>query len=851
MVKEKYDITGMTCSACSARVEKTVRNMAGVDEVAVNLLTNSMQVVYDGDTLSSREIISGIEGAGYGAALHGGNKVTAVEDDAMQEMKTRRKKLLWSLGLLLIELYVAMHQMIYGALGIEAPELIRMCFDGPENALSFAFTQLLLVIPIILLNKNYYINGFKNIVSLAPNMDSLVGLGSASALFYGIVNIYFIGWYMGHGDFLSVSQYSTNLYFESAGMIVTLVSIGKYLEARAKHGTTAALRKLMDYAPKIVIVERNGAETDIPADQLVKGDIVIAKPGTIIAADGIIIEGKTIINEAIITGESLPVEKFPGDNVVSGTINENGRIRYEACQVGADSTLNRLIGLVEEASSSKAPMAKLADKIAGWFVPAVMLIALCTGVIWLMLGYGMEFAFSMAVSVLVISCPCALGLATPVAIMAGIGKGAENGILIKSGEILEMVSKVSAIVLDKTGTITQGSPSVTDIIPVGISETQLIHAAAVLEKNSEHPIGKAIVEHAGLKADMEYPVTDFKAVLGQGIMGRLQDDLYYLGNLEFIRQNCTVPAEYREKAEKLSDAGKTVLFMAAEGKLQGIIGVADEIKQSSFAAIDNLKKMGLKVVMLTGDNEHTATAIASQLRLNEYIAGVHPEEKTGYIKKMQATGAKVAMVGDGVNDAPALAMADAGIAIGAGTDIAIESADAVLAKNDLNDVVNLIHLSRKVIVNIKENLFWAFFYNIICIPVAAGILYPIWGIRLTPMIGAAAMSFSSVCVVLNALRLKGMNLRRTASAELSQETVSENINFNYKEENVMQVELKINGMMCAHCQKNVERVLGAMDGVESVNVNLEAGTALVNCTETIPMDSFAKIISDAGYELVK
>ena len=843
MKKERYDITGMSCAACSARVEKAVRALPGTDEVTVNLLTNSMQVVYDENALKYDNIIEAVEKAGYGAAIHGADQAVSFENKAKDAMETKKWYLVWSIALLLPEMYISMHQMLYIHLGLEVPEVISEIFDGPENGAIFAITQLLLVLPIMFLNKNYYINGGKAMWAKAPNMDSLVGLGSAAALVYGVVNLYYICWHIGHGNLAEVTQYSANLYFESAGMIVTLVSIGKYLETKAKHSTTSALRKLMDYAPQTVTVERDEREVIISTTDLLVGDIVVAKPGTVMAADGVILEGKTSVDESAITGESMPVDKGVGDKVVSGAVNINGFIKYEAQQVGASSTLNKLINLVEEASSSKAPIAKLADKIAGIFVPAVMAVALGTGLVWLVLGYGGEMAFSMGISVLVISCPCALGLATPVAIMAGIGKGAENGILVKSGEILEIVSKISTVVLDKTGTITTGKPAVTKVMAVDISPDELIKRAALLELNSEHPLGQAIVNKAvGLNLT-DVSVTDFEAIWGKGVRGRLNGLIHYLGNFDFVGKQYNIEEKYIKEAEKYAEAGNTALYLGGEDKFLGLIIVADTVKNSSLRAISEFKSMGITPVMLTGDNEKTAAAVAGDLGIDRYIAQVRPEKKADYIKELQNQGETVAMIGDGINDAPALVTANAGIAIGAGTDIALESADAILSNNNLLDGVKLVRLSQAVLRNIKENLFWAFFYNIICIPVAAGLLYPTWGIRLTPMIGAAVMSFSSVCVVMNALRLKRLNLAEDVIS-MDKEPVREGVTTN------MEMELKINGMMCMHCQKNVERVLSAIDGVESVTVNLEAGTAALKCTQDIPMDTFAKVITDAGYELV-
>lgn len=842
MVKEKYDVTGMSCAACSARVEKTVRALDGVDDVTVNLLTNSMQVIYNEKSLNKDGIISAVEKAGYGAAVHGDDRTAPVEQKTQDEMKDKKRKLLLSILLLIPEMYISMYQMLYNHFGLPAPDFIKLMFDGPENSMAFAFTQFLLALPIALLNRNYYVNGVKALLSKAPNMDSLVGLGSGAAFIYGIVNIYFIGWHLGHGNSGLIGQYSANLYFDSAAMIVTLVSVGKYLESKAKYSTTSALRKLISYAPKTVTVERRGSEYSIPVNELVAGDIVIARPGAVIAADGVIVEGKTSVNESAITGESIPVDKQPGDGIISGAVNINGYIKYEARQVGADSTLSRLINLVDEAASSKAPIAKLADKISGIFVPVVILIALMTGVVWLGLGYGSEMAFSMAVSVLVISCPCALGLATPVAIMAGIGKGAENGILIKSGEILEIVSKATTVIMDKTGTITEGKPTVTDVIPINISAEELIKKAAVLERSSEHPIAQAIVNGASNQNIDDITVTEFEAVWGEGVKGLIGDEWYYLGNLAFIRKFSVVEENYIRRAETLANDGKTVLYMAGSGSFIGLIGIADTVKENSATAIKKFKALGINTVMLTGDNNKTAAAMAAHLQVDKYYAEVRPEKKADFVKELQSAGETVAMIGDGINDAPALALADAGIAIGAGTDIALESADAILSKNDLLDGVRLLRLSQAVIKNIKENLFWALFYNIICIPVAAGVLYPIWGIKLSPMLGAAAMSCSSVCVVLNALRLKSLNL---GQAEKISTEVSEK-----GAENFMEKELRINGMMCMHCQKNVERALGGIDGVESVTVNLDAGTATVKCKNDIPDDTFDKVITEAGYELV-
>ena len=727
MKHEKYAITGMSCSACSSRVEKAVSKLAGMKKASVNLLTNSMQVEYDEGTLSSQDIIQAVIDAGYGATLSGGNKKTAAapepnpSDLAKKDMAAMKKRLIGSILFLIPVMYIAMHHMLLEWFGIPVPESFQAIFHGDENAITFAFTQFLLILPIMYLNRKYYINGFRTLFQGAPNMDTLVGMGSMAAAVYGVFAIFRMSWGMGHGDWALVSQYSTNLYFESAGMIVTLIDIGKYLEARAKGKTSTAIEKLMDLAPKQATVLRNGKEEVIPVEQLAVGDEMVIRPGESIPADGIISEGSTSIDEAAITGESIPVEKQKGDSVTSATINKTGFIHVRASRVGADTTISQIIKLVDEASASKAPIAKMADKISGIFVPVVMTIAVITGLVWyFLLGATAEFAFSTAISVLVISCPCALGLATPVAIMVGTGKGAENGILIKSGEALETAHTIDTVVMDKTGTITEGRPRVTDIWVRKGTEDQLLTLAVSLEQGSEHPLAEAIMNYAQDHHAVPEAVTNFKALFGRGIEAIWNGQTYYAGNTRLMEEKGIATEEIRQRLDGLADAGKTPLIFADSTEVIGIIAAADMEKESSAQAISLFGKMGIDVVMLTGDNQRTAEAIRKRLHIPQVIAGVLPQDKERHIAALQAQGHKVAMIGDGINDAPALAKADLGIAIGAGTDVAIESADAVLMRNDLLDAVSAVRLSKAVIRNIKENLFWAFFYNAICIPLAAG-----------------------------------------------------------------------------------------------------------------------------------
>ena len=851
MTKETFDVTGMSCSACSARVEKAVGKLVGADNVSVNLLTNSMQVNFDEAKISVAAIVEAVVNAGYGASPKKSAaqvKTSTPERTIDKEISDMRTRLTWSIIFLLPTVYIAMHNM----LPLPVPPIVAELFDGRANAVTFAFAQFLLILPIMYLNRKYYINGFKTLAAGAPNMDSLVGLGSMAAAAFGAFALFRIGQGLGAGDLALVDEYSRNLYFESAGMIVTLITVGKYFEARAKGKTSQAVEKLMNLAPKQATVLRGGEELTIPVEQLVIGDEVLVKPGESFAADGIVLDGATTVDESAITGESLPVNKTVGDNVTSGTINQSGFVKFKAAKVGGDTTISKIIALVEEASASKAPIAKTADKVAGVFVPAVIVIALIAGAAWLISGASVEFAFSIAVSILVISCPCALGLATPVAIMVGTGKGAEHGILIKSGEALETAHNIDTVVLDKTGTLTEGKPFVTDIITCGVDEWTLMTIAAALESKSEHPLAKAVTTYANTSPRS---AENFNAVFGRGVRAKVDGVECVAGNETFLTELGFNLDALREKVSALSSEGKTPLIFARGDKILGVIAAADVEKKTSAQAVEEFKNLGVNVIMLTGDNERTAQAIARRLGIEQIIAGVLPENKAQEVERLQAQGRKVAMIGDGINDAPALAKANLGMAIGAGTDVAIESAGAVLVRNDLLDAVSAIKLSRAVMTNIKQNLFWAFFYNVVCIPLAAGIFYPAFGLKLSPMIGAAAMSMSSVCVVLNALRLRLFKVERSISSEDAPRSVEvrvENLQTEItKEEQSMQTTFKVEGMMCKHCQKHVHDALAKMDGVTAVEVSLENNSATVTATKDISIDDFAKVIDEAGYELIR
>ena len=854
MKKERFTITGMTCSACSARVEQAVRKLAGTEEVSVNLLTNSLQLRYDEQQTNPAAIIAAVEAAGYGASVKGAKaeQPAPAEDPLQRHAAEMRSRLIWSVAFLLPTLYISMHGLFAQLFGLPVPALVRTVFDGPENAITFAFAQLLLVLPIMYLNRHYYIAGFRNLFHGAPNMDSLVGMGSMAAAAFGVFAIFRMSWGFGHGDLALVAAYGKNLYLESAGMIVTLITVGKYLEARAKGQTGQALEKLMRLAPQQATVVRGGKECVVPVEQLAVGDEVVVRPGERIPADGTVVSGETTLDESAITGEPMPALKRAGDRVTSGAMNQRGAIHFRAERVGEETTIRQIIRLVDEASASKAPIARMADKIAGVFVPAVILIALAAGGIWLALGASVEFAFSIAICVLVISCPCSLGLATPVAIMVGTGKGAENGILIKSGEALETLASVDTVVMDKTGTITEGRPRITSVIPLGIPREELLAIAAGLEAGSEHPLAAAVLSVAAEEGVSPRAMTGFAAALGRGVEARADGHVYLAGNERLMAERGIGLAPVREKLDALAAAGATPLLFAADDRLIGLLGASDEPKATSREAIERFHALGLSVVMLTGDNERTAEAMRSRMGIERAIAGVLPEHKAAHVKELQAAGHRVAMIGDGINDAPALARADVGIAIGAGTDIAIDSADAVLMKSDLLDAVNAVRLARAVLRNIKENLFWALIYNVVCIPLAAGVLYPALGVKLSPVIGAATMSLSSVCVVLNALRLRFFRPVHAAAETGERREAAEMIHDakEKKEGSMMEKTLKIKGMMCAHCQQHVHDALSKMAGVTNVTVDLAGGSASVEATREIPQQEFAQVIADAGYELV-
>ena len=880
-MKERFDVTGMTCSACSSHVEKSVGKLTGVENVSVNLLTNSMQVEFDENKLDTAGIIKAVEDAGYGAAVKDGHAKsgtkTSGQSDSQensglsaveQNVKNMKKRLIVSLIFWIPLMYVSMGHMIYQWLNIPMPPFTMNFLHGNENAITYAFTQFLLLLPILIANQKYFKNGFKTLWHRSPNMDSLIAIGAGAAILYGIFAIYRIGYAMGHGDMMVVHQYAHDLYFESAGTILTLITIGKYLETKSKGKTSEAITKLLNLAPKTVTVVRDGVEQVVDAADVEKGEIFLVKPGESVAVDGIVLEGKSSFDESAITGESIPVPKQEGDAIVSASMNKSGLIRAKATKVGEDTTIAQIIRLVEEASSSKAPIAKMADKIAGVFVPAVITIALITGVIWLISGATFEFAMSTAIAVLVISCPCALGLATPVAIMVGTGKGAENGILIKSGDALETAHQIDTVVLDKTGTITQGKPVVTDIICAAgknADKTQLLQIAGSLEKGSEHPLAEAIVNYCLTNNISLEKVTDFNALFGKGIEGTVSGTHYYAGNEKMMEEKgISLSTEQKNQIQALAKQGRTPLLFADEKQFLGIVAVADVVKPTSKEAVQKFRDYGIHVIMLTGDNEVTAQAIKEQVGIDEVIAGVLPTQKEEKISALKQAGHKVAMIGDGVNDAPALASADVGIAIGAGTDVAIESADIVLMKNDLLDAVGAVKLSKAVIRNIKENLFWAFFYNSIGIPLAAGVLYPLFQIKLNPMFGAAAMSLSSVCVVSNALRLRWVKLhdaKKTQSephqdvaastiADINQHNALDNnikSTNNDKGESTMTTTISIEGMMCAHCQAHVEKALKEVAGVTEVTVSLENKNAVV--TGDASVEALKQAVVDAGYEV--
>lgn len=845
-MKEKFNVTGMSCAACSANINRKLGAMEGVLEVNVNLLKNSMVVEYDDAKVSADDIINKVTKIGYGASLDngtsgsngaGGAGATAGSsaNDAEEEAASVKKRLTWSIILLVPLMYVTMGSMV----GLPLPGFL----SGLGNSVSFALTQMLIALPIMYLNRKFYQVGFKALINRAPNMDSLVAVGSASAFIYGVFAIYRMSYGLGNGNMDLVMQYHHDLYFESAAMILALITVGKYLEARSKGKTSKAIEKLMDLTPDTAIILVDGSEKEVPTNQIKIGDSVVVKQGNRIPVDGVLVSGSGLVDESAITGESVPVSKNLGDRVTSGTIFQSGYMTFEADKVGEDTTLSQIIKLVEEAASSKAPISKLADKVAGIFVPAVMGIALLTFAIWMFAGQNFEFALARAITVLVISCPCALGLATPTAIMVGTGYGATHGILIKSAESLELLGKVKTVVFDKTGTLTMGKPVVTDfLVETGESlDVNVLADICALEKKSEHPLSLAIVAY-GEEQNITLPEVDsFEAVPGQGIKGNINGRNYLVGNEKMIEENKLEWAGFARKLEELAKEGKTVLFVALDGKVLGLVAVADEIKETSKQAIYELGKIGVNSVMLTGDNRITAEAVAESLGITRVISEVLPQEKEMHVKKIGENGA-VAMVGDGINDAPALTRADVGIAVSAGTDIAIEAADVVLVKNQVLDGVSAIKLSRAVIKNIKENLFWAFFYNVLGIPVAAGVLYPAFGITLNPMIGAAAMSMSSLFVVGNALRLRFFDDKIVRSEPCQCQA---DLN---KEEIKMKKIMTVEGMMCKHCQANVEKAIAALGA--KADVDLDTKKVEVSMDSEIGDDVLTSAITDAGYEVL-
>ncbi len=840
-MKQQFNVTGMSCAACSAHVEKAVSALDGAEQVQVNLLAGTMTVVYDADRLGTEAILKAVTDAGYGASLHGQDTAqAAAQPDDGAALRAMQRRIIVSFFFLALLMYVSMGHMI----GLPQPGFLT----GPENAASFALTQFLLTLPIVIVNQKYYVNGFKTLWRRAPTMDALIAVGSGAALVYGVFAMYQIGWGLGHGDSMRVHEYMHDLYFESAAMILTLVTLGKYFETRAKKRTGEAIAKLMDLRPQTANVLRDGKEITVSIDDVRVDDLVVVRPGQSVPVDGVIVEGRTALDESALTGESIPVEKGEGDTVIAATINKTGFITFRASRVGDDTTLSQIIRLVEEASASKAPIAKLADRVAGVFVPAVLAIALVTIVIWLAAGATFTFALSSGIAVLVISCPCALGLATPVAIMVGTGVGAENGVLFQSAEALEQLHKVDTVVLDKTGTVTEGHPSVTDVFPVGCSAPELLRVALSLEQLSEHPLAEAVVRFAQEQGTKAAPVSDFHAESGKGIRAMIDGKPCLAGNAGMLEAAGISVDSLSEQGQKLAAEGKTPLYFAQDGRVIGLIAAADVVKPTSAEAIRALRALKIDVTLLTGDNRITAEAIRRQLDIPRVVAEVLPQDKEREIRALQEQGRTVAMVGDGINDAPALARADVGIAIGAGTDVAISSADVVLMKSDLLDAVNAVRLSRAVIRNIKQNLFWAFFYNCIGIPLAAGVFWPILGMKLSPMFGAAAMSLSSVCVVSNALRLKFF---RPIISDHAPAAPAEPIqNQTGKEAETMTKTLTIEGMMCPHCSGRVHDALCALDGVSSAEVSHETGKAVCTLTQSVADDTLAQAVIAAGYKVL-
>ena len=839
-VKQQFNVTGMSCAACSAHVEKAVGELAGVEQVQVNLMANSMAVSFAEDTVNAQDIIQAVTDAGYGASLKGAKVQTDQKIEDKKELKEMQNRIVTSFIFLAFLMYVSMGSMM----GLPLPKSL----SGMENAANFALTQLLLTLPIILVNRKYYVNGFRTLWHRAPTMDALIAVGSGAALVYGVFAMYQIGWGLGHQDMERVHQYTHDLYFESAAMILTLVTLGKYFETRAKRKTSEAISKLMNLRPETAHVIRNGQEVQVPVDEVQVGDLVVVRPGQGIPVDGVITQGQTALDESALTGESIPVEKGEGDAVIAATINKTGFITFRASRVGEETTLSQIIHLVEEASASKAPIAKLADRVAGVFVPVVLVIALLTTIVWLIAGQTFTFALSCGIAVLVISCPCALGLATPVAIMVGTGVGAENGVLFQSAEALEELHRVDTVILDKTGTVTEGRPVVTNVQAYGVTERQLLEIAYGLEQASEHPLADAIVTYAKEQNVNLLSVQGFEAQVGYGVSAVVAGKRCMAGKAAMLTEQHISLENGKRFAEQLAEQGKTPMYFAQEGQLVGIIGVADVLKPSSQEAVTQLKRLGIDVTLLTGDHRKTAQAICNELGIDRVIAEVMPQDKEREVRRLQEAGKKVVMVGDGINDAPALARADVGIAIGAGTDVAISAADVVLMKSDLMDAVNAIRLSRMTIRNIKQNLFWAFIYNCIGIPLAAGVFWVPFMLKLNPMFGAAAMSLSSVCVVSNALRLRLFQpLKANNQTIQSQEIISES----GKEEKTMEKTIVIEGMMCPNCSKHVHDALCALPGMDNAEVSHASGTAVCTMQEAIADDVLTQAVSDAGYHVVE
>lgn len=838
MQKKKYDVTGMTCSACQAHVEKAVSRIEGVSAVNVNLLRNFMEVEFDENATGSNNIIQAVENAGYGASEKGvaaqSEKTEQNSDD--EQLKKTKHRLILSVFWLIPLFYICMGHMVNAPL----PPFLA----GQKNMMVFVLTQLLLTTPIIALNFHFFRNGFRNFLHRTPNMDSLIALGASAAFIYSLYGTYMVAYHMGRADLAAAHEFMENLYYESCGTILTLITIGKYLEAKSRRKTSDAISKLVNLAPKTAIVLRDGQETEIPASEISVGDIFLLKAGASVPCDGTVLDGSCYVDQSALTGESLPVEKTSGDKLMSASVSTGGFVKCRCDRAEKDSTLSRIIALVEDASASKAPIARLADKISGVFVPVVIGISLISAVVWIIVTGNLAASLNAAISVLVISCPCSLGLATPTAIMVGTGKGAQNGILIKSAESLETAHHISTVVLDKTGTCTEGKPSVQRVYTYNISEEELIPFIASIEENSSHPLARSITEYCIRKGISTAACTNYSETPGGGISGTVGGRKVFVGNRRLMEQNKIDISVFADTAEKSASGGVIPLYAAIDGLPAGMFIIADPIKKTSKEAVSSLKRMGIKTVMLTGDNAGTAESVRAKLGIDEVFAELLPEDKTRIIRELQSKGELVAMTGDGINDAPALAAADVGIAVGAGQDIAIESADVVLIKNDLRDAAEAIRLSRATMRNIRQNLFWALIYNSLGIPLAAGVFYPIFGWQLNPMFGAAAMSLSSVCVVTNALRL---NFFRSEKSR-TEETAPAEIKITESEVKLVKKTMKIEGMMCSHCTGMVTKVLNAVDGV-AAEVSLDDKCAYIELSKEVPDDVLIKIVTDAGYEV--